>query len=753
MTTRSTPGAPWNDERLAAAFAARAARAGTPDDLPSVTGTALRTQPTSAPAWRRLLAPAAVLILAIGAVGGVALLGGQRGSNGPFEPSTDPSTSPSPSDEWAGREAMGLPIISVGDAIAIRDAGIDDREIAVHGWFWPVAPIPCTLSPLTSLQPVCLDQYVVLMAGPEVLGTGGSSGYSGARPTGPSFQIDLDDLDNAWQPALPASQPVEIAVVGHFDDHGSTSCSAEQQNACRDRFVVDRVDSVNDETLPTSIVDYLEGTGSPFDDAQAIIDAVRPGVTVLSAAHAIGGFDPRRTDHAFDDPARWIVRVLDQGVLATYMVVDSTGSIYQLTADGPVLVALSTPGERVTPSPSPVPKPSPAWGPWPPKDAFSVMEFKDDTGRKAFAAIVDASGLLTSVAEGVPDAAIGDGALEGFFRDPSGTHRYRLRWTTTICDREMTVSIAREVARIVIEHAPREGCDAMGIGRDLVLQFTQDVDPAAVELQVIQPALLPEPPPEPTTMVVELDRGESIESVLVIDHAASLMEARAANPIPNIPDFTGVRIVRAEDGGTIVMWDGLLCDRDLWISIEADDPGPPDWIGVHGTRAETCRMARVWRAIWLDLGPVDVASIGAQMAVAPRTEAKRDPGPIIGVAEALVVRSHPADDHQLQVRGWYWRDPVVYDCSVPPSPPPALESGCQGPHDRFVADPDDLTGAGFTVWLRPGVDRAMLRFGDPSQVVIVGHFADTLSEACAASTREMCRDIFVIEEVLAEPAT
>ena len=744
MTTRPTPGAPWDDERLGTAFAARASRTTTPTDLPSATSSALRDRPASTEAWRRLLASAAVVLLAVGAVtGGLAL----RGASGV----------PSSTDPWAGRTAVGLPIISVSDAITIRDAGIDDREIAVHGWFWPVAPIPCTLPPPTSLQPVCLDQHIVLMAEPESLGTGGSSGYSGPRPTGPSFQIDLDDLDSAWQPALPPSRPVEIAVVGHFDDHGSTSCSAEQRDACRDRFVVDRVDRVDGGLLPTSIVDYLDGTGSSFDDAHGIIGSVRPGGTVLSASHAVGGFDPRRLDQGFDDSARWIVRVLEHRALVTYLVVDSIASIYELTDAGPVLLALSTPGQPVSPSPSPIreptPTPSPAWGPWPPPDAFSVMEFKDDAGRKAFVAIVDASGLLESVSEGVPDATIEDGAFEGFFRDPSGAHRYRLRWTTRVCDLEMTVSIARAVARIVIEHKPREGCDSMAVGRDLVLEFSQDVDPAEVQLQVIQPTLLPEPPPEPTTMVVELERGDMTESVLVIDHAASLMEARAADPVPSIPELIGVQMVRADDGGTMVVWDGSMCDRDLWVSIEVDDPGPPDRIVVHGTRREPCRLKLVRRAVWLDLGPVDAGAIDGQLSVRPSTGGPRDPGPIIGVADALVVRSHPADEHQLQVRGSYWRDPVVYDCSVPSIPPPVLESGCQGPHDRFVADPYDLAGAGFTVWLRPGVDTAMLRYDDPSEVVIVGHFDDTLSEACAASTRESCRDVFVIDEVLAEPAS
>ena len=65
----------------------------------------------------------------------------------------------------------------------------------------------------------------------------------------------------------------------------------------------------------------------------------------------------------------------------------------------------------------------------------------------------------------------------------------------------------------------------------------------------------------------------------------------------------------------------------------------------------------------------------------------------------------------------------------------------------------EAAGAGFVVRLRPGVETAMLRYGDPSEVVIVGHFHDTLSEACAASTQDSCRDVFVIEEVLAEPAS
>ena len=34
----------------------------------------------------------------------------------------------------APTQVAGLTVISVSDAIAIRDAGVDGRELAVHGW-------------------------------------------------------------------------------------------------------------------------------------------------------------------------------------------------------------------------------------------------------------------------------------------------------------------------------------------------------------------------------------------------------------------------------------------------------------------------------------------------------------------------------------------------------------------------------------------------------------------------------------------
>jgi hypothetical protein len=379
MTTPPTQSEQWDDERLAAAFAARAIRAATPIGLAGATTAAMRTRRASAVAWRRFLAAAAVVILAVGAVsGGIAVLGALRGSTAPDQfvedPSAGPTPSPSPSDGWAGREAVGLPVISVSDALAIRDAGIDDREIAVHGWFPPIPMVRCPPQDRAKspIQGMCEDAFTWLTEDRETLTTSNAAGMSTSGPVGPAINLDLDDLDSAWMPARPRVGPwfgVEIAVVGHFDDRRSTFCPAEEQDACRDRFVVDRVDWVNGETQPTSFVGYTV-IGRTFQEAEAVIGVVRPGVTILSVVHVDGDVELPRIEPTFADRPSveptfadrpsdtvkevglwtlWIVRVLDDGALETYLFVDSTGDLYHLVGDRPELMAPVSGDPSVTP--------------------------------------------------------------------------------------------------------------------------------------------------------------------------------------------------------------------------------------------------------------------------------------------------------------------------------------------------------------------------------------------------------------------
>jgi len=102
--------------------------------------------------------------------------------------STRPTASTGPS---APAEVLGLPVITVPDALAVRDGGTNDRELAVRGWFSPFAPISCPAParwPVSPVEPDCPDPWVVLMEQPESLATAQASRFEGRPPTGPSFQ-------------------------------------------------------------------------------------------------------------------------------------------------------------------------------------------------------------------------------------------------------------------------------------------------------------------------------------------------------------------------------------------------------------------------------------------------------------------------------------------------------------------------------------------------------------------------------------
>jgi hypothetical protein len=352
MTPPAWPQEPWSDDRTNAAFAARAVAHPTPAQVAASTLESLRVERRRGSlGWERFGAVIALLLIVLAGVGaGVAVVGPP--STHILTPSKGTSI-PSPTFTDGRSEVLGVPLMNVTDAITIRDSGVDDREIAVHGWFSPIGPLSCPYTPATSpVQPVCPDEFVVLMAEPESLVRREENGYSGHEPAGPSIEIDLDDLDGAWQPRLPdlgPARPIELSAVGHFDDRRSSTCPAEMLTSCRDRFVVDRIDRVDGESQVTSVLDLVEkGVGRPFDEARAVIDIVRPDVAILSAVHVDGYYGLRRIEPTIADrrgaslvqeEALWVVRVLDGGTLATYVFVDSTGSIYELTADGPKQMA------------------------------------------------------------------------------------------------------------------------------------------------------------------------------------------------------------------------------------------------------------------------------------------------------------------------------------------------------------------------------------------------------------------------------
>ena len=93
----------------------------------------------------------------------------------------------------APTEVAGLTVISVDDAIAIRDAGVDGREMAVRGWYQAHAPCPARpwiQGPSSPIQPTCANSVSWLMRDEEDLGPQGF-----LQPTGPAVHADLSGVD------------------------------------------------------------------------------------------------------------------------------------------------------------------------------------------------------------------------------------------------------------------------------------------------------------------------------------------------------------------------------------------------------------------------------------------------------------------------------------------------------------------------------------------------------------------------------
>jgi len=345
----------WDDQRLAAAFRAtfdRSAPASIEKDIHvRIVGTSparFGTLRSGGLVWG--LAAAALVVVLVGTLAvGVGGFGRGVGSPHPANAGADasPGAVPTPTEQALPGNVFDLPIIRVPDAIAIRDAGIDDREIAVVGWFTDGGPIPCPapiVALVNPLQAWCPDEFVWLMERPETLIARSGNGTTMTTPSGPALNPDLDGIDR-WQSTVAAfdanglSVPVDVVFVGHFDDRRATLCPEAEVADCRDRFVVDSVARVHGVEPPLSVTGLTAGsTESTVADIEAIVANEAPQAPILS----IVVVDPT-TDLATIEPSLidtgdgsllgftlWVVRVLASDRIATYIVHDGTDRIYEM---------------------------------------------------------------------------------------------------------------------------------------------------------------------------------------------------------------------------------------------------------------------------------------------------------------------------------------------------------------------------------------------------------------------------------------
>jgi len=312
---------------------------------------------------------------------------------------------------------------------------------------------------------------------------------------------------------------------------------------------VDRVGWVDGVTQPLSHVILLGGISarSTLDEVLAVVAEEAPDSPVLSVVTAdndgIGTVEPELvfepsvvTDRLTYVPIKWVVRVLESERLETYVVWDDSNVIWQMTEDGgPVQV-----GGSVGPTPSPAP--------WPPAGSV-VVKLTSQVGAgmpPAQVAVVDHSGRLIGTAEkgALDPGSMIAGSDFGAYPEPGLPGRVHLVWAGGVCDSRMVVTVAPDLRSITLDMGPQPPCDAMGIGRQLVLDFSGSVDVPSIELVDATSA---SPPASSDAPGFELDCGPL---------GPDTCDAKAADIIAATPTKRVVSITfSGECGSYVVMFD------------------------------------------------------------------------------------------------------------------------------------------------------------------------------------------------------
>lgn len=356
----------WDDARLAAAFAARAAL--TPPTPTAVADEVLavgtkRRGPFSG--WPSLAVAAAALAILV--VGASTIL-----------PQLEPSPSgPSGAGPGNPRGSGGAPNavvdlgepISVSAALAVGHSAQPDREIAVAGFLSPYRPIPCPYTPgpdnPTLLRCPATMQW--LMEQLQDLWTASPNQVDGQidahSPTGPAFHPSFALVG---QPSVARSDgggstTLSVVLIGHFHDRRAALCDEPNRQRCGETFVVDRVLSLNDEDQPVTTVRSPDAAPSMQEaDVDALIARAAPSAVVesrqLLTVESLTGVEPVLANDSFvtsiaDSSALvWLVTTVDMRegvpVARTFGLSDGSGWFAEITAAGP------RPLDRDAPSPS-----------------------------------------------------------------------------------------------------------------------------------------------------------------------------------------------------------------------------------------------------------------------------------------------------------------------------------------------------------------------------------------------------------------
>jgi hypothetical protein len=453
----------WDDDRLQAAYTERFGGP-VPHGLADVALARIRTTPsprrTVIPAWAGV--GAALLLVA---VGGAALTMGRLALSNPDPTPAGASVAGFPKD------VVGLPVVSVSEAIELRDAGPDGTEIAVRGWMSTPFPMSCPapIEPLTPVELGCPEAFTSwLTERPEPTWERLPDGMRGFPPSGPAIQpviraeVPRDRVDGVV-PGDSGPAPFPVVLVGHFDDDRSVLCP--DVAACRRNFVVDARVWMAGAAAGQEVI-RLDGEGAaarmqPHQAAGLATAAGRAAAdpwVALVGSSSIAAVDPRIAETAglADAPLIWVVRMLERDAdgfrARTYFVDDSTGDVFRSTRAGVVLTLGA--GERVV-----------------------------DVGDGVRVRITDRTGTLTDArplgAEVRPeDARLVDGHDDPpaylWLKDGQPTV-LAIEWAGSPCDTDWSLVIRNPSPWIVLDHPEIGACPSVPARRGMALTFETPV--------------------------------------------------------------------------------------------------------------------------------------------------------------------------------------------------------------------------------------------------------------------------------------
>lgn len=499
-------------------------------------------------------------------------------------------------------EVLGLPVMTVEEAIVLRDTGRDDREIAVRGWLPPRRAVRCRApEPSFFLEPSCQDAFSALTSDRQVLT---SSPPDGAFPA-----VEMDDIVWPTGPTDASSQirATEVVVVGHFDDRRAGWCDPARIDVCRDRFVVDRVEWADGVTQPLSLVTN-PGTDDPlFSPVEATLTAALPDSPILSAA-VWRGIDVQRVEPALregragitDQDAVWVVRVLEDGRAVTYLVVNGTDRIYLVETDGRTVQVAGKPPDDPERT-------------WPPTGVLDVPMPEGPTGLVAKAGVVDRSGLLVearAAGEADPRGPSGSllaGKMSIVQAAPDTIIAY---WDGSLCDDRFVLTIYGDSAgkppdRLELRGEEADLCRLALVHRGIVLRFSQPVDAGTIHgWERVGTPHETFPPVHSSVVFLPKDGGFGLAvRAALVDLSGRVTAARA-------PRADEPRVIDHEADGPVVFmrdpsiqgryhlyWTGGICDGDSIVTIDA----ALSKVSVHAVREEPCDTMGVERRLVIDI--------------------------------------------------------------------------------------------------------------------------------------------------------